>query len=316
MQLIDEQIDLSAYLDEPNPGEKVIPASSVYERVRDEFLMPAEMSGARTPWAKADAMIRFRKSEVSLWPGLNNSGKSVLTSQVALNLCQQDERVCIASLEMPSWKTMKRMTRQAAGGPEPAGRYIRAFHEWTDDRLWLFDHVGTINPERLTAVMRYCADKLGITQFFVDSLMRCVKGEDDYNGQKDFVVGLCDVAQQTGLHVHLIHHNKKPLDESHKPTRFDARGASGITDNVDNVYAVWRNKPKEREMQFAAKLTEAEREELEDQPDALLICDKQRDGGWEGRLGLWYDPPSLTYRADRRAPFTRGMELALSAEAA
>ena len=309
MRLISDAIDLNDYLREPNPGERVIPASSLYEQVRDEFLMPVGLRGARTPWAKADHLIRFRGGEVSLWPGVNDSGKSLITSQVALALCQQDERSCIASLEMPPRKTMWRMTRQAAGGPDPSLHFMKRFHKWTDDRLWLFDHIGQISPERIVAVMRYCADKLSMKQFFLDSMMRCVRGEDDYNGQKDFVTDLCAVAQETGMHIHLIHHTKKPNDDSHKPTRFDAKGSGAISDQVDNVFAVWRNKPKEREMEYSGEITTEARAERDGKPDALVICDKQRHGEWEGTIALWFDQRSLTFRGEQRQPWTSGIDL-------
>jgi twinkle protein len=298
VRLIEDNIDLSAYLQDEGPRVNIVPASSFFEEVRDEFLNPREMEGARTPWDKMDSQVRLRPGEVSLWPGVNDSGKSLITSQVALNLCAQEERVCIASFEMPPRKTMKRMTRQAATGPEPSLEFIRKFHKWTDDRLWIFNHLGQIEPKRVVAAIKFCADKFKITHFFLDSLMRCVRGEDDYNGQKDFVTDLCSVAQETGIHVHLIHHTKKPADDSHKPTRFDAKGSGSISDQVDNVFCVWRNKPKERDLEFAQFKNEEDRQKVMAKPDALVICDKQRHGEWEGWISLWFDQGSQTFRGE------------------
>jgi twinkle protein len=307
MKLIHDDIDLSQYLSEPEPGERVIAASSLFDQVRDHFLLPPEASGARMPWPKSEGLVRFRKGEVSLWPGINGSGKSMLTTQVAKSLCEQDERVCIGSFEMKPVKTMARMTRQAAGNPDPSVPFMRQFHDWTDGRLWLFDHHGQIAADRVIAVIRYCADKLSITHFVVDSLMRCVRGEDDYNGQKDFVGALCSVAMDTGMHVHLVHHVKKLADDSQKPGKFDAKGSGAITDQVDNVFTVWRNKPKERALAEGRFENDSARLEVEGRPDALVICDKQRNGEWEGRLSLWYDPRSMSYRGDPRLPFSSGM---------
>lgn len=303
MKLIPDSLDLSDYLQPANPGERVLPASSFYEEVRDEFAQPIALRGATTPWSKVDGLVRFRDGEVSLWAGVNDSGKSLITSQVALHLCRQDERACIASFEMRPRKTMYRMTRQAAAGPEPTLHFVKSFHQWTDSRLWIFDHMGQIAPERVMAVIRYCGDKLRIKHFFLDSLMRCVRGEDDYNGQKDFVTDLCAVAQETGVHVHLIHHQKKPSDESHRPTRFDSKGSGAISDQVDNVFMVWRNKAKEREIESAPEPSP----ELKSKPDALVICDKQRHGEWEGSIGLWFSGRSMTFQGDERI-LPRGME--------
>jgi twinkle protein len=292
VKLIQDNIDLSAYLEPPSPGEKIIPASSLYEQVRDDFLCPQEARGARLPWSKADGLVRFRPGEVSLWPGFNYSGKSLITSQIALSLCKQDERVCMASFEMKPRKTMGRMTRQAAGNPDPSLQFIKRFHEWTDNRLWIFDHMGQIAPQRVVAAVRYCADKLGMTQVFLDSLMKCVRGEDDFNAQKDFANDLFSVAQETNVHIHLVHHTRKPPDENHRPTRFDAKGSGAITDIVDNVFNVWRNKAKERVMEHG---TPAEQEKVRDAPDTIIICDKQRHGEWDGNINLWFDRRSQSY---------------------
>lgn len=308
MKVIPDTIDLTEYLREPDPGERVIPASSLYEQVLGEFAMPVASTGARTPWAKADGWIRFRPGEVSLWAGVNGSGKSLITSQVALALCEQGEKVCIASLEMPPRKTMYRMTRQAAGAPDPEIRFIKQFHEWTDNRLWIFDHLGQISPSRIMGVIRYCRDRLGITHFFLDSLMRCVRGEDDYNGQKDFVTDFCAVAQETGIHNHLIHHTKKPADDSHRPSRFDAKGSGAISDQVDNAFLTWRNKEKERAVERGEK-EDSKGRLWEEKPDELLICDKQRHGEWEGSISLWFNPRGQSFRGEQRVPWLSGIEL-------
>ncbi len=68
----------------------------------------------------------------------------------------------------------------------------------------------------------------------------------------------------------------------------DVKGSGSITDQVDNVLLVWRNKPKERDVQAGKKVADGE-------PDALLICEKQRNGEWEGRFTLWFDRDSQQY---------------------
>lgn len=308
MRVIPDTIDLSAYLNEPEPAENIRPASDWLAEVKESLLNPQALAGARTPWGKAESLIRFRSGEVSLWPGVNGSFKSMVTTQVALSLCQQDERVCIASLEMKPAKTMRRMTLQAASNPDPSARFIDAFHKWTDGRLWIFDHMGSIKWERMAAVIRYSVEQFGITHFFVDSLMKCVLGEDDYNGQKAFIGSLCDVAQSTGVHVHLVHHTRKLSDDSQKPTKFDAKGTGAVTDQVDNVFSIWRNKPKEKELEANRFKSDAEREDCEAQPDVLVICDKQRHGEWEGKLSLWMDKRCMAFRGERGGIHT-GMEL-------
>jgi hypothetical protein len=105
------------------------------------------------------------------------------------------------------------------------------FHAWTDGRLWMYDHNGAIKWEKVIAVMRYASEKFGITQFVVDSLMKCVRGETDYDTQKDFVNELCAFAQSRKVHIHLVHHVRKGENEDQIPGKFDAKGAGAITDS-------------------------------------------------------------------------------------
>ena len=151
--------------------------------------------------------------------------------------------------------------------------------------MWVYDQVGTVEPGRVFAMIRYAADKLKIHHFVVDNLTKCVKADDDYTGQKSIVDKLTALAQELSIHIHLVHHARKGIDETRPPRKMDALGASAITNLVDNVCIVWRNKAKHE-----APIPD------QNQPDAMLIVDKQRHGsGWEGVLNLNYHQRSCQY---------------------
>jgi twinkle protein len=283
MQLIPDTIDFNAYREEPEV-HKVRSASDFLQETIDAFYQPSDaVMPPRPLWEKANGKIAFRPGEVSLWAGINGHGKSMLLSQVEIDLMAQQERVLSMSFEMLPVRQMQRMSRQAYAGDEPSISFITAFHKWTDGRLWIYDHCGSIKWEKVIAVMRYASDKFGITQFVIDSLMKCVRGETDYDAQKDFVNELCAFAQARKVHVHLVHHVRKGDNEDQVPGKFDAKGAGAITDMVDNVFIVWRNKKSERDTS------------KEQKPTAMLKCDKQRNGEWEGSLGFWFHPESMQY---------------------
>ena len=155
----------------------------------------------------------------------------------------------------------------------------------------LYDQQGTVTASQVCAVARYCAKALKVTHFFIDSLMKCVSGEDDYNGQKEFVDDLTSIGRDTGMHIHLVHHIRKPSSEANLPSKYDYKGSGSITDQVDNVISVWRNKDKEKKRQEGKPVPDGE-------PDAKLICDKQRNGEWEGVIGLWFDRNSQQFLAE------------------
>lgn len=281
MHLITDSINFSDYMQEPE-HHNVRPASDWLDDTIAAFY--ATDNSPRAPgmlWQKTSDKVRFRPGEVSLWAGINGHGKSMFLSQVVLDLCYQAERVMVASFEMKPVKQMHRMSRQACGSRLPNREFLEVFHQWTDERLWLYDHVGAVEWRKVIAVMRYAVKEFGVTQFVIDSLMKCVKGEDDYNAQKDFVNELCSFAQTHQAHVHLVHHVRKGESEHKTPGKFDVKGAGAITDQVDNVFIVWRNKTAEQE--------------ANGDPTCILACEKQRNGEFEGKFGFWFDVDSQQY---------------------
>lgn len=93
-------------------------------------------------------------------------------------------------------------------------------------------------------------------------------------------------------------------DENEVPDKFDVKGSGGLTDMVDNVFLVWRNKPKEKKIQDSRSDVERKQAML-DGPDAILNCCKQREGEWEGKIKLWFDKASLQYLESSTSSPTR-----------
>lgn len=286
MHVIPDTFDWQAY-DELPERSRVRRASDFADEVVDLFYGAEEVKGAFLPWEKAADKLRLRRREVTLYAGINGHGKTLVTSQIALSLMRQGERVLLCSFEMRPAQTMQRMTRQAAVSGEPAIPYIRKFHVWTDDRLWIYDHFGTCEPNKAIAVAQYAAREFGVRHVFVDSLMKCVRGSDDYTGQKVFVGDLCTLALAHDLHVHLVAHARKGQHEGDSLDKFDIRGAGEIADQVDNVVMIQRNKRKEA----ARKRGDAD----DGAPDVFLNVCKQRHGNFEGNLGFWFNAESGTY---------------------
>jgi twinkle protein len=232
-----------------------------------------------------------------VWAGINGHGKSLLTGQVVLGLMAQKQRCMIASFEMKPVVTLKRLCRQASCGAQPTERFARDFARWTDGKLWLYDQQGQVDVPRVAAVLRYCAQELQMQHVVIDSLMKCVRGEDDYNGQKEMLDLLTSIARDTGMHVHLVHHIRKSDDEGRVPGKFDLKGSGSISDQADNVMVVWRNKRKQFDAQSGKTVDE-------DAPDAMVNCEKQRNGEWEGRIALWFHDASQQYLGVRNGALT------------
>lgn len=290
-----DQIDFAAYERQTDPVVKVRKASAFVDDLYDEF---TERVGAQYPSMLSTKLrndLQFRPGEVTAWAGFNGHRKSMFTGQVALDLMAQNQRTLVASFEMLPAKTLARMARQASGSRQPAHGWLKAFAQWTDSRLWLFDHLGRFTPDQCIAVCRYFADEIKGQHVFIDSMMMVCASEESMDAQKQFITDLVRMAQETGLHVHLITHCRKPQSGEEKPpSKYDVRGAAAISDQVANVVTVWANKAKK------AKLEQNSFDETAlQEPDALVTVEKQRNGEWEGRARLWFHSPSMRFTDER-----------------
>lgn len=293
--------ELEQYRDAINPVRHVRDITEfISDVVGPRFLGVSKPTGDLLPWEKA-VRIGFRPAEVTLWHGINGHGKSAVTVQAALWWALQGKRSCIASFEMLPDRTVDRMLLQAAGSPSPSEEFAASFFSYLKGKIYLYDRRDRVDLPTLYKVVRYCAAEKQISHFWIDSLMKCVQGEDDYNGQKNLVDSLCTMARELGIHIHLVHHVRKGDNEHRIPGKFDARGAGVITDLVDNVICVWRNKAKEAERALGTV--------DEGKADFVLSCDKNRHGAWEGQVPLWGDVDCWHFRGTQQKPWVSGYEI-------
>lgn len=278
--------------------EELKSAREFVHQVIDEFYpAPGVHIGYDTPWEKSNSKILFRPDELSVWTGINGHGKSQFLGQVILHLMKQGARVCIASLELKPKRLLMRLTRQAGALAEPSIEYIHAIHEWFEDKLWLFDLVGTAKSKRLLDVFLYARQRYGIDVFVIDSFMKLDILEEDYKAQKILMEQLCDFKNQYNCQVHIVIHPRKSDDESKAPGKLDIKGTGAISDLADNCFSIWRNKEKEKLIQkqlTGSKLNNAELRIIE-ASDCKWFCNKQRNGDWEGAIGFWFHAASLQY---------------------
>ncbi len=272
LSIVPDDIDLAAYMADSEGAHKVKAPGTWEQDVVDDLFAPESAQGTMMPWAQLSG-FRLRPGELTVWGGYNESRKSLLTGQVMLGCADQGEPVVIASFEMQPKETIKRLLRQWLLKTEPSRHEISEFMRWAHGKVWIYDQVGRCDAQKLFAVMRYAADKLGVKHFIVDSLMRVVRGTDDYNSQKDTVDQMIAIAKDSGMHVHLVAHNKKPQPGT-KASRYDVKGASEISDLAFNVVIVERPEGDNGE-------------KPDDQPDAWLKIAKQRNYNWKGAIRLF-----------------------------
>lgn len=260
--------------------------------------------GTPTPWdEKLKGNLRFRPAEVTIWCGINGHGKSKMLSQVAAFGAKCKTRWCIASMEMKPSDTLYCMYQQAGAINKPTRNFFDAITELFAGRVWLFDVRGHAKTKTIFEVFEYARKKYGIDHFIIDSLAKCGMDEDDYNAQKSFVDRLTDFAAEHTCHIHLVVHSRKREDEAHSPGKMDIKGTGALTDMVDNVLTVWRNKGKEDKINSMDEKIDVP-SSLSDQPDAVLTCHKQRHHDWERKIAFTFHPDCHVFTPLKEKPRT------------
>lgn len=232
-------------------------------------------------------LVGFRPGELTVWTGISSHGKSSLLSMIIVGALQSNYRAAIASMEMTAVQSLHRMLCQISGLSLPLPEQISSILEWLSGRLWIFDVMGNVKTGLLLELMEYSVARYGVEHFVIDSLMKCDVTSDDYDGQRRFCDALATFAKQHLVHIHLVAHSRKSMNESTIVGKLDVKGSSDIINQADNCLTVWRNKEKEEKKRSGLKVN--------GEPDTIVFCDKQRETGIEGRFPLWYDPTTFRF---------------------
>ncbi|WP_333679905.1 toprim domain-containing protein [Dyella sp.] len=246
--------------------------------------------GMVLPWRKTHELVKLRPGETSIWAGVNGHGKSAVVSHVVADLVMHAARCCVASMEFRTPVWLMRMARLIAGTNTPTEAYLREIVRALKGCLWAFDVAAAAKASRILEVFRYARKRYGIELFVIDNLTKCGFADDDYSGQKQFVESLSDFARIEETHVAIVAHMRKGDNENQPAGKMAVKGSGGITDMVDTVFEIWRNKPLERFLERYA-----DQEEKPPLPPNMshahtyLNVLKQRATGLEPSIALWFD---------------------------
>jgi twinkle protein len=258
-----------------------------------------ERVGYRTPYARLGDKLLFRPGEVTIWTGDSGAGKTQLLSDCIADWIRQGGRTCLSSLEMEPAFTLKRMCRQIIGTDRPTEAAIKVALEWASAGLLVYELTGKQKLEELLAIFDYGRSRYGCDLFVIDSLMRLGIAGDDYANQEAVIFRIVNWAMANSVHVHLVAHAKKGERDRGAPGIEDIKGAMELGANAFNIVSVWRNRKLEDEIAKlqAAGDAEGAAKLRESRPGVVLAVCKQRNGDFEGKIGLWFDQRTYRYRS-------------------
>lgn len=270
--------------------------SSYLDEVMDLFYPKDEVKiGYTMPYDKlASKDLYFRPAELTLWSGASGHGKSQVLSDCIPHWMQEGGIPCLASLEMAPRQSLKRIVKQTGNVDRPTEGYLKACMDYLDTSLLIYNKVGKASVSHMLEIFDYAHSRYGCDIFIVDSLMRLGIASDDYTGQENAVYQMVDWVISRNVHLHLVAHSRKSAPGQGPGGTEDVKGASEIGSNAFNILTIWRN--REHEEKIAAAVDE-EKAELEKIPGVILNVAKNRNGDFEGKVGLWFDKETYRYRS-------------------
>ena len=234
--------------------------------------------------------------QVSIWTGINASGKSTFLGQELLGAIEQGYSVCAYSGELPGAVFRYWIDLQAAGEGNISQKhdevmdkevfYLRKdvagkVRNWYRDRFFLYDSFGGTEQDDLLKVFEYAAMRYNCKLFLVDNLMTSIfasSEKDYYRKQSNFIGQVIDFAHRHDAHVHVVAHPRKTEG---RLSKMDVLGSSEITNRADNVFAMHRALEEER---------------AEHECDAILDIFKNRFLGQQGEaISLDFDTKSKRF---------------------
>lgn len=205
----------------------------------------------------------YRMGEVSVWTGINSSGKSTMLGQEMLNAIDNGYNVCAYSGELRDHIFRYWIDLQAAGSdyitqdPGKNGRIItkvaagmtKHIRDWYRDRFWLYDS-RAVTQDGILEVFEYAYRRHDCKVFMIDNLMslafNSISDNDFYRKQANFVGRCKDFAIKYNVHIHIVAHPRK-VKKGENMGKEDVGGSGDITNWADNVFEVHRFTQKQLE---------------------------------------------------------------------
>lgn len=244
-------------------------------------------------WAKTQDSFVCRPGEVSIIHGLSSSGKTAWLSHNTLYQLQMC-KVMVASLEMMPVLQLQRLYAQKYGSPDIVESNIPDFLNSLEN-LYIYDQGASTTLEDMIAMINWGVLH-DVEIFVIDSLMKLSGvSEESMESQKNAMSVLADIAIEHQIHIFIVCHSKKLMNDYDIPLANQISGSQHLRNLASNIICVWRNKEKHSKI-LNGDITAEDAKTI---PDAKVLVQKQRnyfgDDG-EPVWNFWFDGKSMLYR--------------------
>jgi len=255
MLLADEAEELKSLLWKATPvrPDSILNASDLWEELTKE----GTSSVCPFPYPQLDQFTRgFRKSQMITIAAGSGTGKSSLCRELAHHFLKHKLTVGYIALEESVQRTMQGILGIELNKPlhledhmeEVEGLKTAFDRLFGTEKLFLYDHFGSMDPDRLIEQIQYMATAEGVDVVILDHLTIVVSGLADVDERRAIDITctkLRQVVENTGVGLILVSHLRRPQGVSHEQgqqvSTSDLRGSSAILQLSDLCISAERN---------------------------------------------------------------------------
>ena len=228
----------------------------------DEFIADDTEDSVDWPWAGVTAkLLGLRKRELVVLTAGSGIGKSSVCRETAHWLLKMGYKVGYIALEESNKKTLQEMVslelnRRLIRAPKegegmiPEADLKEAFNSVVGGgNLYLYNHFGSLQSERLLSHMRFLVTSLGVDFLIFDHLSILVSGDDSIGDERRAIdvtmTKLRSFVEETNVGMILVSHLKRPEGKGHEEgaatSLAQLRGSAAIAQLADAVIGLERN---------------------------------------------------------------------------
>lgn len=207
----------------------------------------------------------FIMGQITVWTGINGSGKSTFLGQILIDSIDNGYGVCAFSGELTASFFRHWIELQMAGlnnldlrFDEMKNDYLpvlkaetsKLIREWYSDKFFIYDTLVSILDTDILKIFEIAVRKYNCKVFLVDNIMATSftdKDQDFYRKQSNFVGRLKEFAIKYNVHVHIVAHPRKSQGWLNK---MDISGSGDIVNRADNVISVHRLSEDDKQNEF------------------------------------------------------------------
>ena len=209
---------------------------------------------------KLQAMTRgLRSREIVTICAGSGVGKSEFTRAIAYSLIKQGLKLGYIALEESVDRTALGLVGMELGQrihfldePDKYPGFKESWDKVITDKVWFYDHFGSMEPENLLNRVRFMRTSLGCDIVVLDHLSIVISGLEEGDERRTIdqtMTKLRSISEGTGVGILLVSHLKRPAGTAHEEggqtSLAQLRGSAAIGQLSDIVIGLERNQQDE-----------------------------------------------------------------------